>query len=141
MPDLANRVVVAVIERDETRIWATNAEKGTKPEVVSQPAEAEKHRHVRASQHAGGHDDVEKSTKAYYEAISKVLAPAGEILLVGHGKGKANWMVKFVQHLERHHKDVAHKVVGALDINVPAMSEGELLAAARDWFDEPIHRR
>ena len=50
-------------------------------------------------------------------------------------------MVKFVQHLERHHKDVAHKIVGALDINVPAMTEGEILAAARHWFDEPIHRR
>lgn len=140
MPDLTNRVVVAVIERDETRIWATNAEKGTKPEVVTQPEQADKHHHVRQAQHHGGHDS-DKSAKEYYEAISKVLAPAGEILLVGHGNGKANWMVKFVQHLERHHKDVAHKIVGALDINVPAMTEGEILAAARTWFDEPIHRR
>ena len=138
--DLTNRLVVAVIERDETRIWATNAEKGTKPEVIHQPANAENHRHVRDGQHHGGHES-EKATKAYYETISKALAPAGEILLVGHGKGKANWVVKFVQHLERHHKDVAQKVVGALDINVPAMSENEILAAARDWFDEPIHRR
>ncbi len=138
--DLTNRLVVAVIERDETRIWATNAEKGTKPEVIHQPTNAENHRHVREAQHHGGHDS-DKATKAYYEAISKALAPAGEILLVGHGKGKANWVVKFVQHLERYHKDVAQKVVGALDINVPAMSENEILAAARDWFDEPIHRR
>lgn len=138
--DLTNRVVVAVVERDETRIWVTNAEKGTKPEVIHQPAIADNHRHVRKAQHHGGHDS-DKATKAYYEEISKVLAPAGEILLVGHGNGKANWVVKFVQHLERHHKDVAQKVVGALNINVLAMTENEILAAARDWFDEPIHRR
>ena len=42
---------------------------------------------------------------------------------------------------ERHHANVAHKVVGSLDINVPAMTDGELLAAARAWFDEPIHKR
>ena len=42
---------------------------------------------------------------------------------------------------ERHHANVAHKVVGSLDINVPAMKDGELLAAARAWFDEPIHKR
>lgn len=138
--DLTNKVVVAVIERDETRIWVTNAEKGTKPEIIQQPANSDNHKHVREAQHHGGHES-EKATKSYYEAISRVLAPAGEILLVGHGKGKANWMVKFVQHLERHHKDVANKIVGAVDINLPAMSENEILAAARDWFDEPIHRR
>ncbi len=138
--DFTNKVVVAVIERDETRIWVTNAEKGTKPEVVQQPANADNHRHVRDGQHHGGHDS-DKATKAYYEAVSAALAPAGEILLVGHGNGKANWMVKFVQHLELHHKDVAHKVVGALDINVTAMTANDILAAARDWLDEPIHRR
>jgi len=138
--DYTNRVVVAVIERDETRIWVTNAEKGTKPEVVHQPTTSNNHRHVRQAQHHGGKDSY-KSESVYYESIANALAPAGEILLVGHGNGKGNWMIKFVQHLERHHKDVAQKIVGALDINVPAMTENELLAAARDWFDEPINRR
>ncbi len=138
--DLTDRIVVAVIEKDETRIWTTNAAKGTKPEVIHQPASADSHKHVRDAQHHGGHDS-DKATKAYYESISKVLAPAGEILLVGHGNGKSNWVRKFVQHVERHHKDVADKIVGALDINVPALTENEILAAARAWFDEPIHRR
>ena len=137
--DLTNKLVVAVVERNETRIWATNAERGTRPDVISQPAEASRHHHVREAQHNGGHDAHKVSTK-YYEEISAALASAGEILLIGHGKGKANAMLQFVQHLERHHGDVARKIVGAIDLNVQAMTEPELLAAARDWFDEPIHK-
>lgn len=136
--DLTNRLVVAVIERNETKIWPTNAVKGTKPEIIH-PLVAN-NIHVREAQHHTGHDN-EKTNKAYYEEISKTLEPAGEILLVGHGHGKSNSVLKFIQHLERHHANVAHKVVGSLDINVPAMTDGELLAAARAWFDEPIHKR
>lgn len=96
--------------------------------------------HVRDAQHHGGHD-TDNCDKAYFEEVAKILAPAGEILLVGHGTGKSNAVLKLIQHLERYHSDVAHKVVGSLDVNVPAMTDGELLAAARAWFDEPIHKR
>lgn len=136
--DLTNRLVVAVIERNETRIWPTNAAKGTKPEIIH-PLDSN-NIHIREAQHHTGHDS-DQSIKAYYEEISKTLESAGEILLVGHGHGKSNSVLKFTQHLERHHADVAHKVVGSLDINLPAMTNGELLAAARAWFDEPIHKR
>ena len=136
--DLTNRLVVAVVERNETKVWLTNAEKGAKPDVVHPPVT--RNIHVREAQHHSGHDS-DKAEKLYYEEIAKTLEPAGEILLVGHGNGKANQVLKLIQYLERHHANIAHKVVGSLDINVPAMTDGELLAAARDWFDEPIHRR
>lgn len=29
--DLTNRLVVAVVERNEAKVWPTNAEKGSKP--------------------------------------------------------------------------------------------------------------
>jgi hypothetical protein len=140
MPDLTNKLVVAVVEREQTRIWTTDAERGSKPERIGQPANAAKHKHVREAQHHGGHDSS-KADKAYYEAISDALSDAGEILLVGHGNGKANAMFNFISHIERHHPEVARKISGALDINVQAMTEPEILAAARKWFDEPIHAR
>ena len=136
--DLTNRLVVAVIERNETKIWPTNAVKGTKPEIIHPLVS--NNIHTREVQHHTGRDS-DKANKTYFEEISKTLESAGEILLVGHGHGKSNSVLKFIQHLERHHANVAHKVVGSLDINVPAMTDGELLAAARAWFDEPIHKR
>ena len=134
--NLTNKLVVAVVTRDETRIWATDAAKGEKPNEVHKATG--RHQHVREAQHHGGHDSS-KSDKPYYEAIAAELAGAAEILLIGHGKGKGNSMVALVQHLERHHSDVAHKVVGAIDENIQAMTEGELLAAAREWYDHHIH--
>ena len=136
--DLTNRLVVAVIERHETKIWPTNAVKGTKPELIH-PLDLSNH-HISEAQHHTGRES-DKANNAYFEEISKTLESAGEILLVGHGHGKSDAVLKFIQHLERHHANVAHKVVGSLDINVPAMTDGELLAAARAWFDEPIHKR
>lgn len=134
--NLTDKFVVAVVTRNETRIWATDAAKGERPELVTK-AEG-RHLHNREAQHHGGHDSS-KSDKPYYEAIAAELAPAAEILLIGHGAGKGNSMVALIQHLERHHADVARKVVGAVDENIVAMTEGELLAVARDWYDNHRH--
>ncbi|CAB4339046.1 MAG: hypothetical protein F2839_04260 [Actinobacteria bacterium] len=129
--DITGKFVVAVIMRDETRIWTTDAARGEEPTTIH-PA-LDQHKHVREAQHHGGHDSS-KSEKPYYEAISAALSPAAEILLIGHGTGKGNSMLTFVQHLERHHQDVAKKIVGAVDENIVAMTEPELLAAARSWI-------
>jgi hypothetical protein len=49
-------------------------------------------------------------------------------------------MLQFVQHLERHHSPVAQKVVGQMEVNVPAMTEPQILAAAREWFEHRVIR-
>jgi hypothetical protein len=134
--DITGKLAVAVITRDETRIWATDASRGQKPETIH-PASG-RHQHVREAQHHGGHESS-KFDKSYYEEIADALAGADEILLIGHGHGKGNSMVALIQHLERHHPNVAHKIVGSVDENIAAMSEPELLAAAREWFDHHRH--
>jgi len=67
------------------------------------------------------------------------MGEATEILLVGHGSGKANHMLRMVQQWERRHPVVARRVVGAIESDLSALSERELLALARDWFDH-FHR-
>lgn len=82
------------------------------------------------------HDIYEDTaTLAYYEKISKLLEPKDEILLIGHGEGKASAMVRFVQFLERRHPKVAHNIVDALDENIVALTEPEIKALAREWID------
>lgn len=134
--DLTGKLAVAVVTRQETRIWATDAGRGEKPETIH-PA-AGRHQHVREAQHHGGHDSS-KFERAYYEEIAAALAPADEVLLIGHGQGKGNSMVALIQHLERHHSDVARKIVGSVDENIVAMTEPEILAVARNWFDNHVH--
>ncbi len=133
--DLTGKFVIAVVTRDETRIWTTDAKRGEVPNTISLPPVD--HHHVREAQHHGGHDSS-KNDKPYYEAVSQALRPASEILLMGHGKGKGNSMLQLVQYLERHHHEVAKNVVGAVDENIVAMTEPEILAAARHWIE--VHR-
>jgi len=134
MTDFTNRFVIAVVTQDDTRIWTTGIEPGKKPERISAPADNLHHHHVRQAQHHGGHH-ADPNRKEYLEEIAQALSTAGEILLIGHGKGKANSVVALVQYLERKHPDLGLKVVGALDSNLDALSEPEILALAREWFD------
>ena len=130
--------VVAVVERDRTRIWDIEADRGTEPERVFLPEDRGRHHHVRQAQHHGGHD-TDQYAPVYYEDIATALKDVHEVLLLGHGKGKANSMLMLVQYLERKHPEVARKIVGAEDVNMDALTETQLLKIARDWFAEPVH--
>lgn len=134
MSDIANKFVVVALTQDEARIWATGLEKGAKPEKVFAPDEKSSHHHVRQMQHNQGHssDPVEKG---YFDVLGKHLSGASEILLLGHGEGKANAMLRFVQYMERHNPLVAKRIVGAVDADLNSLTENQVLSKARDWFD------
>ena len=72
---------------------------------------------------------------AYFEEVVAAIGKASEILLIGHGNGKARGMVHFEMYLHRKHPDLAKKVVDTLDTNLMGMTEPEILKMARDWFD------
>ena len=133
--DIKGKLVVAVVTHDQTRIWATDAIRGETPTLVSRPGAEHVHHHVRQGQGSRGHE-ANRFEIPYYEGVSKSLEPAGQILLIGHGKGKSNSMIRFVQHMERHHLSTAKKIVGAIDANLPALSEPQILAAAREWYEQ-----
>lgn len=135
MSDSTSGLVVVAIMRDEARVWTTGVEPGTKPQSVHAPSEKLRHQHVREAQHHHGHDTDHKSS-AFYESIGDAVDGATAILLIGHGKGKANEMVSLTQYWERKRPDVAQKVVGAIDGDLESLSPDQVLALARDWREE-----
>jgi hypothetical protein len=130
-----NSLMALAVARDEAQVWTSGLEPGTKPEHLHAPSERGHHHHVRQAQHHHGHD-TDHSNAAFYESIVRALNSAGEIVVVGHGTGKANAMLGFIQYLERHHPDVARRVVGAVDSDLTALSSDEVLALVREWFEE-----
>jgi hypothetical protein len=134
MSEEVNGFVVVALTRDEARVWLTGVESGARPERIVAPQDQERHHHVREAQHHRG-PDIDRDESTFFESIAAAVAPATGILLIGHGKGKADAMLKLTQFLERKHADVATKVVGALDADVEALSANQILSLARDWFD------
>lgn len=137
MSDISNKFVVVTITNEDAKVWATGTEKGAKPEKIHVP-ERHKHLHIKngPNDHLDKHEDT--LTLKFYEEIVQAISTASEILLIGHGTGKASSMVHFVQYLERKHPDLGKKVVDALDENLNAMSEPQILALARSWFEHRL---
>ena len=83
--DIKDKLVVAAVTHDQTRIWATDAKRGDSPTVVARPSLEHVHHHMRQGQGSHGHES-NRFEHPYYEGISKALDPASQILIVGHGK-------------------------------------------------------
>ena len=135
MSDTSGGLMAVAIMRDEAKVWTTSLESGSKPEAIHAPSEKSRHEHVREAQHHHGHETDHDNT-AYFESISESVEAAGEIVLIGHGKGKANEMLRLVQYLERKHPATAEKVVAAIDSDLESLSDNQVLALVREWFDE-----
>lgn len=131
----SRKSVVVALSQDEARIWLVDFEKGSLPTRVFAPSEKNAHHHVRGSQSHHGHSS-DPAEKGFFDVIISHVASADEILLIGHGVGKANAVFRFAQFAERYNSEVAKKILGALDSNLPAMTENEILSLAREWFEK-----
>jgi hypothetical protein len=72
--------------------------------------------------------------KSFYEAVAKTLKGAEKILLFGSGTGASSAMEQLFAVLKRHHKELAHRVIGLMVVDEPHLSEDQLLAKARDVY-------
>lgn len=134
MTDISEKFVVVTLTQDEAKVWATGVAKGSKPEVIERPALAE-HHHSRIDVKPVASAPDSPTNIAFFNSICKAVESASQILLLGHGVGKSSVMLHFIQFAERKHPEVAKKIADAIDLDVPALTEAQILAAARAWFD------
>jgi hypothetical protein len=131
--------VVAVISFRDTYIYATDAEPGVRPErFVAPDPHGRFHKvHHKAGNPSGTYED---DSSAYWEEITEELAPAGAILVFGHGKGKANASHHWVTYVEKHRQDVAAKLVADVRVDIDHIDEEQVLRLAQIYFDEAPQR-
>jgi hypothetical protein len=131
--------VVAVISFRDTYIYATDAEAGMRPERVisSDPRGWFRKVHHKAGNPSGTYED---GSHAYWEEIAEELAPAGAILVFGHGKGKANASHRWVTYVEKYRQDVAAKLVADVRVDIDNIDEEQVLRLAQIYFDEVPQR-
>jgi len=128
--------VVAVVDFHESTIYPTDASPGQRSKrIVATDPHGHFHKvHHRAGNPRGSYED---DSPAYWSDLTEALAPAGAILLLGHGKGKANASHQWVAHVERHRKDVAAKVVADVRVDIDHLDDEQVLRLAQYYFADP----
>ena len=104
---------------------------------------ADPHGHFHKIHHRAGNPEgiYEADSPEYWREITEALSPAGAILLLGHGKGKANATHHWVAYVERHRKDVAAKVVADVRVDLDDLDDEQVLRLAQRFFTGPEPRR
>jgi hypothetical protein len=74
--------------------------------------------------------------KSFYEAIAKTLGLATEILLMGSSTGAASAMEQLVTDLWEIHPNVARRIVGKMVLDAQHLTEDQLLAKAREFYEK-----
>lgn len=134
MSEITKKFIVITLTQEEAKIWATGLERSSKPEKISAIDNNRHHHKLRQElRHKG--PGLNPESKAFFENLSEVIKPASELLLLGHGEGKADAVHNFQSYLKEKHQDLAKKIVGVIQVDVSHMTEPQVLAEARAWFD------
>jgi hypothetical protein len=73
---------------------------------------------------------------AYYEKIAAALAPAGTIVVVGHGAGKSNAAHHLTEFLRAHHRQTYQRIVREIVADLSSITTPQLLDLARQVLHE-----
>jgi hypothetical protein len=125
---LANRSLVAAVTHDNTRVWLLNDGNEDPVCVLTRPR-PDIH-HVRSAQSNHGHAS-EISEVPYFNELASVLSVASNVVLVGHGVGKANTVNRFIDHLERHRESLLERVAATGQANIAALTGPQIVREAR----------
>lgn len=130
---LKDRALVAAVTHDLTRVWLLHEESTDPVLVIHRPGVV--HMHARAGQERHGHA-AETSETPYFLEVARVLGLGSNVPLLGHGTGRSNTMERFLLHLEKHHEPLLGRIVASGNVNIPALSDQQLVNDARHRWPE-----
>lgn len=80
------------------------------------------------------HGQKKPDQNSFFEPVAKALQAAGQILIFGTGTGKSSAMEQFITWLKVHHAELAKRIIGSLVVDEHHLTEGQLLARAREFY-------
>lgn len=124
--------ILVVIDHLLARIYETEL-KGSIPERIV-PVDADGFgRHLRFVQN-DGNGQRKPENRQFYESVAQALRGAEQVLLFGSGTGSSSAMEQLLKHLRHSHADVAGRIIGSLKVDAQHLTEGQLLAKAREFY-------
>ena len=141
--DIAGKLAVVAIDAGHARVYAIEAEPNTAMETITAPDPSHVNHNIfhRHGNPSGAFDVDGAETTAYFKALAHALAPARGLLLVGPGKGKATFSHHFESFLEKHHRDVAAKIVANVRADIDDITDRQLLRLGEHHFHIEVPRR
>ena len=122
---------LVVIDHHEARIYRS-VEPGAVPQQIRPHAPEDFFRHAQNSKDFSRGQE-KPDPNSFFEPVAVVLNGAGTILLFGSGTGTGSEMEQFVAWSKLHHPEMARRIIGALVFDEHHLSEGQLLAKAREF--------
>jgi hypothetical protein len=121
-----------VINHDEARIYRSEMDGAAALRIVPHLPEG----HARDVQKAKEPvpETPTGTSHGFFEPVARALQTGGPVLIFGSGKGKSNEMEQFVAWLKQHHPGLASRVTGCVVVDEHHLTEGQLLAKAREFF-------
>ena len=139
--DVAGKYAIVAADFNHARIYAIDGSHGMSLEKIVAPDPSHVNHNIfhHHGNPTGGFDIDRPETNEYLKTLSHALAPAQRILLLGHGGGKANFSHLLESYLEKHHRDVASKIVANVRADIDDLTDAELVRIGEAYFgiDEP----
>jgi hypothetical protein len=121
-----------VIDHHEARIYRS-ATPGAVPQQIRPHVAKEFFRHAHNSKDfSRGREKPDPNS--FFEPVAGLLNGAGKILIFGTGTGTSSEADQFIAWLSLHRPELAKRIVGSLVVNEHHLTEGQLLAKARDFY-------
>ena len=141
--DITDKLAVVAVDAGHARIYCVDDAAATALETIHAPDPSHvNHNIFHHHGNPGGAFEVDRpETNEYLKTLARALAPAEKILLLGHGGGKANFSHLLESYLEKHHRDIATKVVANVRADIDDISDVELLRLGETYFGINIPKR
>jgi len=135
------RQMVVVIDHHAARIFGdlAAAEDAPRQTAAIEPYDPHHfHHHLIHRKEAHYQGDRVPEDNTFYEEVAAALMPADTIVLIGHGTGKSSAVDVLIEYLKKHHIDISRRVEAHETVDLPALTEPEIISLAKRHMREPI---
>ena len=130
-PEAHELDLIVVIDHAGARVYRIDGSVAEGRELASDHDRHLVH-HLERARRDEDRDELYPDDEAFFEGVAAVLASAGKIVLISHGKGQSNEGGHLGAYLLKHHKGVHARIVREIVADIPHLTPPELLRLGRD---------
>ena len=124
--------MLLVIDHHEARLFRSELH-GAVPQQILPHKPDDYFRHAHHSRDFSRGQE-KPDPNSFFEPVARALGAAGKILIFGTGTGTSSEMDQFIAWLKLNHPELTRRIMGSLVVDEHHLSEGQLLAKARDYY-------